>query len=88
MDPGRSAGERAEAIAYSERLVQLQPKRANAYSALGGTYFVSWFKTKDRTDRDKSLAAYNKFLKLAPPRDPFRPQAMRIVAMLKGNIKS
>lgn len=83
MDPGRSVSERLEAISYSERLVQMEPKRANAYSALGYTYLKSWLKSKSKSDRDKALSAYNRFLNLAPLNDSFRPQAIRIISLLK-----
>jgi len=42
-----------------------------------------WEKTKSREDRDNAIAAYRKYLELAPPNAEWRPQAEHLIKMLE-----
>ena len=80
--------ERGIALSSAKSLVRLSPKRASSYAALGWIYFRVWRQTKSEQDKKQAVANYQTYLKLAPTNDTFRPQAMKIIAVLKGNSKS
>ena len=80
-----SLEERKKALAYAKDLVRLEPKRPSAYSTLGGVYFTSWLKTKNPDDGDKAVAAYRKYLDLAPRNAEWRPQAERLIHRIELN---
>ena len=71
------------ALTCAKRLVKLAPHKANSHATLGWVYFRAWSISKNQQEARLSLNAYNRYLQLAKPQEPFRPQAQRIVAMLK-----
>lgn len=75
--------ERALAFTCAYRLARINPKRASSYSSLGWVHFRSWMLTKNPQDADKAIAAYTKYLQLAPANDPFRPRAQQIIALIR-----
>lgn len=75
--------EKATAFVCARRLVQINPQRPSSHSSLGWVYCRSWMLTKSPQDADKAIAAYTKYLQLAPKNDPFRPRAQQIIAMIR-----
>lgn len=83
LTPGLSTEEKKQAVSYANDLIRIDAKRPSAYSALGGVYYRSWLISKSRDDAEKSIAAYRRYLQLAPANDTFRPQAQSIIAMMQ-----
>ena len=84
LNPGRYLSERQEALRYSRDLIRIAPKRLSAHTALGFTYFKIWLVTKNKDDGDKSIAAYRKYLELAPSNHNFRKQAILTIKMIQN----
>lgn len=83
LDTSPLAEERERALGYAKDVIRLQPKRPSSYSLLGGVYFSSWLKTKNRSDAEKAIAAYQQYLQLASPNAEWRPQAKRLIQILQ-----
>lgn len=83
LKPGVKNEDKVLALRLCQQMIQLDPKRPSAHAALGWTYFRSWLTGKKPDDAEKSIAAYRKYLQLAPANDTFRPQAQSIIAMMQ-----
>ena len=83
LKPGVKNEDKVLAIRLCRQMIKLDPKRPSAHAALGWTYFRSWLTGKKPDDAEKSIAAYRKYLQLAPADDVFRPQAQNIIAMMQ-----
>lgn len=88
LDPSKSRAEKQEALTHCQTMLKLAPNRSSAHTSLGFTYFRSWLTSKSRDDGKRSIAAYEKYLKIAPRNDPFRPQAQRLIAMIRSGLSS
>lgn len=88
LDPSRSEQEAAEALIYSEELINAFPLRPSAHSALGGTLYKTWLRTQNKATADRSIAAYEQYLKLAPENDSFREQAQKLMAIMQRTVHS
>ncbi|RYZ92627.1 MAG: hypothetical protein EOP06_03705 [Proteobacteria bacterium] len=83
FNPGESKAEKKQALIYAHDLIRLNPKRASGYSALGGVYYRDWLLNKNRTDAGNAIAAYQRYLKIAPPNEPFRRQVTLLIALMR-----
>ena len=83
LDPGLYNTEKQQALKLAQELARSQPKRASTYSLIGETYLKVWIKSKSQGDADKSIAAYQQFLRLAPPNHQFRRQAQNWIKFLQ-----
>ena len=75
--------DKKEALKLAQGAVNSQPKVLNNYATLGGVYYVSWMKSHSQSDSQKAIAAYRKYLELAPKDDNFRPRAESIIKQLQ-----
>lgn len=73
-DPS-TAQDRRDILAIAQDLQRRHPKEPNYYASVGGAYMVIWEKTKSRDHAAKAIAAYRRYLELAPPNAAFRKVA-------------
>ena len=86
LDPNKSAAERQQAISLANELVKENPTNAGAYTALADVYFSLWFDGGDKKAGKQAVAAYRKYLEVAPKDDYFRPQAQKIIDAIEKGI--
>lgn len=75
----RNALQKPQAIRVARQLVKLSPTRRSAQSSLGWVYFRIWLDTHNPKDSATSIAAYRRYLQLAPTNDPFRKRAQDLI---------
>ena len=83
LNPGESVPDKKEALLIANQLIALSPKKASAYSALGGIYYRSWLLRKNRSDAKNAIAAYKQYIQLAPQKEPFRKQVTSLLVILQ-----
>jgi len=83
LDPGLSAQQKQQALRHARDLVRLQPRRASAHASLASVYYRTWLVGKGQSDGNSAIAAYRKYLQLAPAKDSFRKQAQQIIKMIQ-----
>lgn len=78
-----------ESLPYALEWVKREPKNEKAHSALGLVYFNMWAggKRKDQSLARKSLAGYQAYVRLAPPKDGFRKFAAIYIENLQKALK-
>lgn len=72
LDSARFPEDAEKQKAYSQDLVNAFPKLPSVYATLGMTYFGVWQRTKSQADKEQSLAAFQKYLRLAPLHEDYR----------------
>lgn len=75
------------ALARTQEMLRADPRRAAYYASLGGVYYSSWINGHDVTDAQKAIAAYQQYLRLAPPTDSWRGRAQTLIGMIQKQIK-
>lgn len=70
---------KARAVFLARELISADPANADYYSGLAGVYVTCWATKRDQGDAAKAVAAYQDYLRLAPPDDEFRSQAQAII---------
>jgi len=81
---GISPQDRDTAVVYAQQMVRAMPDKANMYSLLGETRFTRWLGNKSKADGDSAVAAYQKYLALAPQNDSFRKQAQFLIKRIRS----
>ncbi len=82
LNPGLYLEDRKLALAYGQDLMAAMPDKPNVYNLMGDIYMRIYVQTKDPSARDKAIAAYEKYLALAPPNFP-RKAAERWIKVLR-----
>lgn len=77
---------KGRALALANKLIDDKPTSAKYYSMLAAVYVSAWEISRNPDDAAKALAAYQTYLKLAPPDDTFRPQAKNIIGLLQRHL--
>lgn len=83
LDTSTSSAEWKTALKYAKDLIRIDSKRSSAYSALGGVYFASWLKTKNKLHGKEAINAYRKYLVIAPKNAEWRAQAERLIKTIQ-----
>ena len=83
LKPDLRADEKQIGVKLCQEMAKIAPDRPSLHSMWGSIYFRSWLKSHSKSDADKAIAAYQKFLQLAPATDSFRPQAQQYIAMMQ-----
>ena len=73
-----------QAVLYAQQLVRAMPSKGRMYGLLGETYYTRWLSGKSSMDGDNAIAAYEKYLALAPPNDSFRHQAQYLIKKIQN----
>ena len=76
--------QKRQVFANLNTLRRLKPQSPALDSAEGGIYYRAWLSSKQPSDARMALAAYNRFLQIAPADEPFRAQAQRLIQQLQG----
>jgi hypothetical protein len=84
LKPEQNVADKKLAFSLLGQMKALQPQRPSLYSLGGSVHLRLWLQNKSASERSASLALYRKFLQVAPPNDPFRPQAQRLIGMLNS----
>ena len=71
--------EAQQAILLAKNLVHTYPAKPSAYACLGSIYFNVWYTHQKPIDGDEAVAAYQRYLRLASPDDPWRLQAQTLI---------
>ena len=71
------------AIEYAQDLIRMNPKSSQYRSGLGQAYYSIWRRTRNSLHRQRAIAEYQMFLKLAPQDDYLRPDVKRVIARLQ-----
>lgn len=75
----RDSPQRARAIQLARQLVKIAPNRGSAQASVGWVYFRIWLDTRNPKDAQTSIAAYQRYLQLAPSNDPFRDKVQGLI---------
>ena len=75
----RSPLDRSKGQAYAEDLARQRPKDPAALGLLGGVYYQSWVQTRSKADGERAVAAYRRYLQVAPADYAFRQVAEYLI---------
>jgi tetratricopeptide (TPR) repeat protein len=78
--------DRREAVRVADELLRKNPNVPDNHARLGGAYWGLWQQTRKREDGQKAIAAYQSYLKVAPPTEPFRAEAQRIITTIQDGM--
>ena len=73
LAPGVREGERAEALSHVNWVFKNMPNDPIGHYLLGSVYSRIRMSTWSQADADKAIAAYQKFLQIAPSNEKYRP---------------
>jgi tetratricopeptide (TPR) repeat protein len=74
---------RRRAVTLAKELIHVNPKSAVRYGYLGNVYYGLWIGSQQKPDRDAAIAAFRKYLQLAPT-DARRSERMqRLIQLLE-----
>ena len=71
------------AVKLANELIAENPRYPKWHAMLGAAYYDISIRQNTRSNCLKSIAAYQKYLELAKPSDPFREQAERLIKELQ-----
>ncbi len=83
LKPDLRPDEKQIGVKLCQEMAKIAPNRSSLHSMWGSIYFRSWLKSHSKSDAEKGIVAYQKFLQLAPAADPFRPQAKQYITMMQ-----
>lgn len=85
LDPGSNPAEKREALSYAQDLFHLDARRSTpgVHAVIGSIYWRSWRRTKTQEDADNAIAAYQRFLQLAPSNHYYRKGAERMISSIQ-----
>lgn len=83
MDGGIYPEQRERAITYSEELIRQAPNDSKVYAMLGSTYYKIWNRTNLQKYADKAIAAYRKYLAVAPSDALYRLSAEKTIERIE-----
>lgn len=72
-----------QALRYVQLLFQQDPTESKYHALSGHVHFGIYALTGNRVEQTKAIAAYRKFLQIAPPNHPFRNQAQRVIRLIQ-----
>lgn len=76
-----------KAVQLSQELVKADPNNAGLHSHLGSAYDYFWIRTRQASHGRQAIAAYEKYLSLAPSNDTFRPHAKERIVRIGAAIE-
>ncbi len=79
---------KATAILYCQDLIQANPANPRYRSQLGFVYCSCWRRSHDEQDKQRAIAAYRDYLKLAPPNETYRSDVEYILGLLSAPAKA
>jgi len=80
---GQEPQETQRALKYTQQLIKSEPNNPRYLAMLGDVYYWTTTGTRRRSDADKTVAAYQRYLKVAPADDSYRSNAKDSILIMQ-----